>query len=1393
MEPRRGPAQALTQGPPSSTVFRLRLLAACALLVGLAFVQAPGLLTADTKLDLATAPAELLGRALHLWDGAGAFGQVQNQAYGYLWPMGPFFLGGWLLAIPGWVVQRLWLGLVLSVALTGSARLARALGIRSDLACLLAGFAYALSPRMLTTLGPISIEAWPSALAPWVLLPLVVGAQRGDPRRYAALSALGVAMVGGVNAAATFAVVPLGALWLLTREPGPRRRTLLTWWPLLTALGTLWWLVPLFLLGAYSPPFLDFIETTTVTTFPTTPFDVLRGTSDWVPYLDPTSRAGNDLLTTPYLVLNSGVVLLLGCAGLIDRRTPHRRFLALGLLVGVLMVGAGHGGSTSGWFAAPVRELLDGALAPLRNVHKFDPILRIPLVLGLGFVVDRAVAAARRSRDGRAAGAERGAALFAERVNRWVLVALAVVAVAGAAVPVLLGRIPPAGAFQATPDYWSQAAAWLGARDGDGLDGDALLVPGSSFGSYVWGAPHDEPMQWLASSPWAVRNVIPLAPGGNIRMLTAIEDRLAQGEGSAGLTTFLQRAGVRYLVVRNDLAVDDDVPVPVLVHQAIQESPGLVRVAAFGPSVGGQGHLRFDSGRVLVDGGWQSSNPAIEIYAVPGASSAVSAGDPPVVVGGPEDLLDLADAGVVGGEPARLATDVASEGAVPGPGGLVLTDGLRDRERSFARIHDGWSATGSLGDVRRTSNRVADYPPGTDTRWLTTARLEGVSGVSASSSASDAGELGGSRRGELPSAALDGSAASAWVSGAAHTGPAWWRVDLSGERRLTTLRVVAPTSAAARQQVVVRTRAGTSDPAQLTPGQATTVRLGDAAGSSSWVQVEAVASGSVLSLAEVWIPGLHARRALVLPVLPRSWGDPDTVVLRRGRDVRTGCVVVGRDVRCVPGRAVASEEPLGMDRVVTLSQPKTYPVAITVSPRPGRSLDRLLLGDQPADVVASSTGVPDPRASALAAIDGDPGTTWSADRSDLRSALDVSWLGTRAVRGLRLWSDPDAAARLPTRLTLVWPGGHRRVAVHDGRVRFPTIRTDRLRLEVDDAAPARSITFAGQQEDVPVGIGELRVVGVPYLPLRLSTDRRTYPCGSGPDLTVDGERFRTAVAASPADLLASRPATATVCASAAGEGRSLPLRAGENVVTARASAAFEPDLLVLGNRSAATAVPVTDAARSRGAVTRLLEPSAGASVVVLHENENAGWHAEQDGSALTPFVADGWQQGFVLHDDRAPVRVSFTPDRLYRAGLLLGLLAGLALVAAVVVLGRRRASGPPQVDEWPLPAALVLGVSWLGCALVGGTAGLLIALLASALSVVLDRRFPRQAPWVLAAPCFVAAAAYALRPWGDSGGWAGQLSWVQLLVLVPLAAVLASAAGPVRMSLRRRAGRSIRR
>jgi arabinofuranan 3-O-arabinosyltransferase len=312
----------------TGAVERLRVVVSCLLLTALSFSQSPGLLVPDTKLDLAVAPLRFLGRALHLWDPEGAFGQLQNQAYGYLFPMGPFFAAGELLAVPGWVVQRLWLALVLCTALLGARRLARELGIGTPAVQLLAGFAYALSPRVLTVGGPISIEAWPLALLPWVLVPLVRGARGGSERRAGALSGVAVLCIGGVNAAATLAVLPLAGLFLLTRLGSPRGRRLAGWWALAVPLATFWWALPLVLLGRYSLPFLDYIETASTTTARTSLPEVLRGTSHWLAYVSlgqgPWWRAGWELVTSPALVLATAVVAALGLAGLVRRDMPER-------------------------------------------------------------------------------------------------------------------------------------------------------------------------------------------------------------------------------------------------------------------------------------------------------------------------------------------------------------------------------------------------------------------------------------------------------------------------------------------------------------------------------------------------------------------------------------------------------------------------------------------------------------------------------------------------------------------------------------------------------------------------------------------------------------------------------------------------------------------------------------------------------------------------------------------------------------------------------------------------------------------------------------------------------------------------------------------------------------
>ena len=141
------------------------------ILVALVVLAQPwGLTAADTKHDLAANPAGFLAGALHAYTDTFTLGQLQNQAYGYLWPMGSLFLAGDAVGMPAWVTQRVWWMLLLVVSFVGAERVARRLAGLTTVPALLVGMVFALSPRVLTVLSEISVEVWPQALAPWLLL-----------------------------------------------------------------------------------------------------------------------------------------------------------------------------------------------------------------------------------------------------------------------------------------------------------------------------------------------------------------------------------------------------------------------------------------------------------------------------------------------------------------------------------------------------------------------------------------------------------------------------------------------------------------------------------------------------------------------------------------------------------------------------------------------------------------------------------------------------------------------------------------------------------------------------------------------------------------------------------------------------------------------------------------------------------------------------------------------------------------------------------------------------------------------------------------------------------------------------------------------------------------------
>ncbi|WP_459963887.1 DUF3367 domain-containing protein, partial [Mycobacterium avium] len=688
--------------------------------LALTFAQSPGRISPDTKLDLTANPLRFLARATNLWNSELPFGQAQNQAYGYLFPHGTFFLIGHALGVPGWITQRLWWALLLTVGFWGLLRVAEALGIGSPGSRVIAAAAFALSPRVLTTLGSISSETLPMMLAPWVLLPTILALRATGPRSVRALAAqagVAVALMGAVNAIATVAGCLPAVIWWACHRPNRLWWRYTGWWLVALMLATLWWVVGLVMLRAISPPFLDFIESSGVTTQWSSLVEMLRGTDSWTPYVAPTATAGAPLVTGSAAVLGTCLVAAAGLAGLAGPTMPARGRLVTMLLVGVVLMAAGYSGGLGSPAAHAVQAFLDAGGAPLRNVHKLGSVIRIPIVLGVAQLLGRIPLPGSAPKS-----LWLSAFAHPERDKR---VATAVVVLTALMVSTSLawtGRLTPPGTFTAIPPYWQQTADWLTQHNtGSPTPGRVLVAPGAPFATQVWGTSHDEPLQVLGASPWGVRDSIPLTPPQTIRALDSVQRLFAAGRPSLGLADTLARQGISYVVVRNDLDPDTSRSArPILVHRAVDGSPGLHKVAQFGAPVGPGTVAGF-----VADSGLRPRYPAVEVYRVDAGGDAgtpyfVDTDRMARIDGGPEVLLRLDERRRLLGQPplgpALLTADARAAGLpLPAGSGVTVTDTPVARETDYGRVDQHSSAIRAPGDARHTYNRVPDYPvPGAD-------------------------------------------------------------------------------------------------------------------------------------------------------------------------------------------------------------------------------------------------------------------------------------------------------------------------------------------------------------------------------------------------------------------------------------------------------------------------------------------------------------------------------------------------------------------------------------------------------------------------------------------------------------------------------------------------------
>lgn len=1371
--------------------------------LALTFAQSPGRISPDTKLDLTANPLRFLARATNLWNSELPFGQAQNQAYGYLFPHGTFSLIGHALGVPGWITQRLWWALLLTVGFWGLLRVAEALGIGSPGSRVIAAAAFALSPRVLTTLGSISSETLPMMLAPWVLLPTILALRATGPRSVRALAAqagVAVALMGAVNAIATVAGCLPAVIWWACHRPNRLWWRYTGWWLVALMLATLWWVVGLVMLRAISPPFLDFIESSGVTTQWSSLVEMLRGTDSWTPYVAPTATAGAPLVTGSAAVLGTCLVAAAGLAGLAGPTMPARGRLVTMLLVGVVLMAAGYSGGLGSPAAHAVQAFLDAGGAPLRNVHKLGSVIRIPIVLGVAQLLGRIPLPGSAPKS-----LWLSAFAHPERDKR---VATAVVVLTALMVSTSLawtGRLTPPGTFTAIPPYWQQTADWLTQHNtGSPTPGRVLVAPGAPFATQVWGTSHDEPLQVLGASPWGVRDSIPLTPPQTIRALDSVQRLFAAGRPSLGLADTLARQGISYVVVRNDLDPDTSRSArPILVHRAVDGSPGLHKVAQFGAPVGPGTVAGF-----VADSGLRPRYPAVEVYRVDAGGDAgtpyfVDTDRMARIDGGPEVLLRLDERRRLLGQPplgpALLTADARAAGLpLPAGSGVTVTDTPVARETDYGRVDQHSSAIRAPGDARHTYNRVPDYPvPGADPvlgAW-TGGR------ITVSSSASDSTAMPDVAPATSPAAAIDGDPATAWVSNSLQSAVGqWMQIDFDHPVTNAALTLTPSATAVGAQvrRILIETATGSTTLRFDQPGKPLAAAL--PYGETPWLRITAAGTddgspGVQFGITDLTVTQYDASgfaHPVDLRHTVRVPGPPPGSPITRwelGPELpgRPGCARAPDSVRCAPSMELAPEEPVTFSRTLTVPAPTSVTPTVWVRPRQGPKLADLIT-EPNATVAHGDSDTVDVLGSAYAATDDDPATAWTAPQRVVQHktppTLTLTLPRPTQVAGVRLVPSRAALPAHPTMVAVNLGDGPQVTAVKPAQAQTIPLQprvTDTVTISLLDWEDVIDRNALGFDQLKPPGLAEVAALGAdgnPIAPADAGRNRArevSVGCERGPVIAVAGRFVHTAIHTTVGALLDDQPVAAVPC-----ERDPIALPAGQQELLISPGAQFVVDGAELSTPAAAEAAQPVRVASWRGWGPDRREIAAGPSntsrILVIPESINPGWVARTGtGARLTPIAVNGWQQGWLVPaGDPGVITLSFASNSLYRAGLAVGL--ALLPVLALLACWRTRKRGtqdPParpwRPGVWAAVPALAAG------AVIAGAAGVAVLGAALGLRYALGaRRWARLGMACSAGGLILAGAALSRQPWRSVDGYAGHAGYVQLLALISLAALTAS-------------------
>jgi arabinofuranan 3-O-arabinosyltransferase len=737
---------------------------------------------------------------------------------------------------------------------------------------------------------------------------------------------------------------------------------------------------------------------------------------------------------------------------------------------------------------------------------------------------------------------------------------------------------------------------------------------------------------------------------------------------------------------------------------------------------------------------------------------------------------------------------------LPRQGGVTITDTPAARETDYGRVDDHSSAIRAVGDTRHTFNRVPDYPtPGAQTVYgaWTGGR------ITVSSSSSDATALPDVAPAASPAAAVDGDSATAWVSNALQSAVGQWlQVDFDHPVNNSVITITPSATAVGAQvrRIEIATATGTTTLRFDEAGKPLTAAL--PYGETPWVRITAIGTddgspGVQFAITDLSITQYDAsgfahpvdlRHTVLIPGPP-----PDTAVAQwdLGSELlgRPGCAEFFGDphtMSCAASMALAPETPVTFSRMLTVPQPVSVVPTVWVRARPGPKLADLI-AEPDTTRARGDADLVDVLGSAYAATDGDPATAWTAPQRVVQHktppTLTVTLPQPTEVAGLRLVPSRSSVPAHPTMVAVdLGDGPQVRKLTGPQTLSLKSRVTDTVTLSLLDWDDVIDRTALGFDQLKPPGLAEISVLDADGRPIAAADAARnrarefTVDCAHGPVIAIAGRFVHTAIQTTVGALLDGTPIATQLC-----DRQPILLPTGQQELLISPGPQFVVDGAQLsGPLESPTATTTSVATGTWGPARREvhLPPIPTSRVLVVPESINPGWVAHTGaGTRLTPVAVNGWQQGWVVPAGTSgSITLTFAPNALYRAGLATG-LALLPLLALMTWWPRRQRQEDPPARPWaPGPSAAIAVVA--AGAVIAGVVGVLVFGAALGMRWALRDRPRRRdvaTAGLTAGGLILAGAALSRHPWRSVDDYAGHSAGVQLLALISVAVLAASA------------------